>query len=93
MHDERILERSQAGRDRDRRRAQQPHAVDVDLLPLDIGSAHGHHALPALLARPKTARYEYVAFLGYERDVKHFASMDYMVAPEFDTLAFDIWDR
>jgi hypothetical protein len=36
-----------AGGDRHHGRAEQLHAVDVDLLPLDVGGAHVHHAFQA----------------------------------------------
>ncbi|KAG1084970.1 hypothetical protein G6F40_014330 [Rhizopus arrhizus] len=44
---ERILQGGRAGGDRHHRRAEQLHPVDVDLLPLDVGGAHVHHAFQA----------------------------------------------
>jgi hypothetical protein len=44
---ERVLQGGRAGSDRHHRRAQQLHAVDVDLLPLDVGGAHVDHAFQA----------------------------------------------
>ena len=44
---QRILQRLRTGGDRHHGRAEQLHAVDVDLLALDVGRAHVHHAFQA----------------------------------------------
>ncbi len=44
---ERVLQRRRAAGHRDHLRPEQLHAVDVDLLPLDVGGAHVDHALQA----------------------------------------------
>ena len=44
---QRVLQRGRAAGHRHHRRAEQLHAVDVDLLPLDVGGAHVDHAFQA----------------------------------------------
>jgi hypothetical protein len=65
---ERVLERLRARGHRHHFGAQQLHAVDVDLLPLDVGGAHVDHALEAQPRRHRGAGHAVLARAGLGDD-------------------------
>src|SRR5690606_15687738 len=65
---ERVLEGLRSGNDRYHLRAQQLHAVDVDLLPLDIDGAHVDHAIQAKACANGCGRHAVLAGAGFGND-------------------------
>lgn len=65
---ERVLERGRTGGHRDHRRTEQLHAIDVDLLPFDVGGAHVDQAFQAQTCSDSGAGHAVLAGAGLGDD-------------------------